>query len=149
MVLNIIYFGYKFDLKFRVLNWFWTWTEPTEPVLLGSVQVWIQVWTDDSRFRFRFRLRGPWTELNWTSTALGHANFDLLLGWPFHCLMSTTTEDSPDGAQLITLRNPNTGSSMPYLPAHGLKAALVATISCIAVTINPLLRWVFRTQWST
>ena len=25
---------------------------------------------NDSRFRFRFRLRGPWTELNWTSTAL-------------------------------------------------------------------------------
>ena len=28
---------------------------------------------------------------------MGHTNFDLLLGRPFHCLMSATTEDSPDG----------------------------------------------------
>ena len=34
------------------------------------------------------------------------------------------------------------GSSMPYLPTLGSKAALVAAISCIAVTINPLSRWV-------
>ena len=31
---------------------------------------------------------------------------------------------------------------MPYLPVLGSKAALVAMISCIAVTINPSLRWV-------
>ena len=29
---------------------------------------------------------------------MGCANFDLLLGQPFHCLMSVTTEDSPNGA---------------------------------------------------
>ena len=38
---------------------------------------------------------------------MGCANFDLLLGRPFHCLMSATTEDSPDSTQLITLRDPN------------------------------------------
>ena len=48
---------------------------------------------------------------------MGRANFDLLLGRPFHCLMSTTTEDSPDGAQLITLRDPNMGKQYA-LPTH-------------------------------
>ena len=49
---------------------------------------------------------------------MGCANFDLLLGQPFHCLMSVTTEDSPDGAQLITLRDPNTGKqyALPTCP---------------------------------
>ena len=45
IVLNIIYFGYKFDLKFRVLNWFWTWTE-------------VQVWAEGAL---------NWTELNFNS----------------------------------------------------------------------------------
>ena len=40
---------------------------------------------------------------------LARANFDLLLGRPFHCLMSATTEDFPDGSQNLTLRDPNTG----------------------------------------
>jgi hypothetical protein len=40
---------------------------------------------------------------------LAQANFDLLLGRPFHCLMSTTTNDYPDGNQDITLRDPNLG----------------------------------------
>ena len=31
------------------------------------------------------------------------ANFDLLLGRPFHCLLSASTEDFPDGSLLITL----------------------------------------------
>ena len=31
------------------------------------------------------------------------ANFDLLLGRPFHCLLSASTEDFPDGSQSITL----------------------------------------------
>ena len=35
------------------------------------------------------------------------ANFDLLLGRPFHCLLSTSTEDFPDGSQTITLCDPN------------------------------------------
>ena len=48
---------------------------------------------------------------------MGHAIFDLLLGRPFHCLMSTTTEDSPDGTQLITLHDPNTGKQYA-LPTH-------------------------------
>ncbi|KAF8548029.1 hypothetical protein OG21DRAFT_1489720 [Imleria badia] len=39
------------------------------------------------------------------------ANFDLLLGRPFQCLLSATTEDFPDGAQLLTLRDPNTGKA--------------------------------------
>ncbi|KIJ09843.1 hypothetical protein PAXINDRAFT_46230, partial [Paxillus involutus ATCC 200175] len=37
------------------------------------------------------------------------APFHILLGRPFHCLMSMTTEDSPDGKQLLTLRDPNMG----------------------------------------
>jgi hypothetical protein len=37
------------------------------------------------------------------------APFHILLGRPFHCLMSATTEDFPDGKQLLTLRDPNTG----------------------------------------
>ena len=40
---------------------------------------------------------------------LARANFDLLLGQPFHCLMSANTEDFPDGSQTITLHDPNTG----------------------------------------
>ena len=40
---------------------------------------------------------------------MGCANFDLLLGRPFHCLMSATNEDSPNGAQSIMLHNPNMG----------------------------------------
>ena len=40
---------------------------------------------------------------------LASANFDLLLGRPFHCLMSVNTEDFPDGSQTITLHDPNTG----------------------------------------
>ncbi|KIJ07333.1 hypothetical protein PAXINDRAFT_57926, partial [Paxillus involutus ATCC 200175] len=40
---------------------------------------------------------------------LPRANFDMLLGRPFHCLMSATTDDFPDGSQNITLRDPNTG----------------------------------------
>ena len=32
-----------------------------------------------------------------------HANFDLLLGCPFHCLLSASTEDFPDGSLSITL----------------------------------------------
>ncbi|KAF8547108.1 hypothetical protein OG21DRAFT_1425434, partial [Imleria badia] len=39
------------------------------------------------------------------------ANFNLLLGCPFQCLFSATTKDFPNGAQLITLRNPNTGKA--------------------------------------
>ena len=31
------------------------------------------------------------------------ANFDLLLGRPFHCLLSTSTEDFLDSSQTITL----------------------------------------------
>ncbi|KIJ11778.1 hypothetical protein PAXINDRAFT_61717, partial [Paxillus involutus ATCC 200175] len=37
------------------------------------------------------------------------APFHILLGRPFHCLMRATTEDFPDGKQLLTLRDPNTG----------------------------------------
>ncbi|KIJ08233.1 hypothetical protein PAXINDRAFT_59915, partial [Paxillus involutus ATCC 200175] len=37
------------------------------------------------------------------------ANFNMLLGRPFHCLMSATTDDFPDGSQNITLRDPNSG----------------------------------------
>ncbi|KIJ20735.1 hypothetical protein PAXINDRAFT_49410, partial [Paxillus involutus ATCC 200175] len=40
---------------------------------------------------------------------LPRANFNMLLGRPFHCLMSTTTDDFPDGSQNITLRDPNSG----------------------------------------
>jgi hypothetical protein len=40
---------------------------------------------------------------------LAQANFDLLLGRPFHCLMSATTNDYPDGNQDITLRDLNSG----------------------------------------
>ena len=49
---------------------------------------------------------------------MGRTNFDLLLGRPFHCLMSMTTEDSPDGTQLIMLRNPNMGKqyALPTCP---------------------------------
>ena len=49
---------------------------------------------------------------------MGCTNFNLLLGRPFHCLMSMTTEDSPDGTQLIMLRNPNTGKqyALPTCP---------------------------------
>ena len=48
---------------------------------------------------------------------IGRANFDLLLGQPFHCLMSVTTEDSPDGTQLIMLCDPNMGKQYA-LPTH-------------------------------
>ena len=48
---------------------------------------------------------------------MGRANFNLLLGQPFHCLMSVTTEDSPDGAQLIMQCNPNIGKQYA-LPTH-------------------------------
>ena len=40
---------------------------------------------------------------------IARANFDLLLGRPFHCLMSTTTNDFLDGDQTLTLHDPNTG----------------------------------------
>ena len=43
------------------LNWFWTWTEPTEPVLLGSVQVQVQVWAEGAL---------NWTELNFNSVTV-------------------------------------------------------------------------------
>ena len=39
------------------------------------------------------------------------ANFDLLLGQPFHCLLSASTEDFPDSSQTITLHNPNSGKA--------------------------------------
>ena len=48
---------------------------------------------------------------------LACANFDLLLGRPFHCLMSANTEDFPDGSQTITLHDPNTGKQF-MLPMH-------------------------------
>ena len=38
---------------------------------------------------------------------LARANFDLLLGWPFHCLMSTTTDDFLDRSQSVILLDPN------------------------------------------
>ncbi|KAF8834018.1 hypothetical protein BDN67DRAFT_915793, partial [Paxillus ammoniavirescens] len=37
------------------------------------------------------------------------APFHILLGRPFHCLMSATTEDFPDSKQLLILHDPNTG----------------------------------------
>ena len=37
------------------------------------------------------------------------ANFDLLLGQLFHCLLSTSTEDFLDSSQTITLHDPNSG----------------------------------------
>jgi len=46
---------------------------------------------------------------------LAHANFDLLLGQPFHCLMSTTMDNFPDGSQTITLRDPNTSKQFTLL----------------------------------
>ena len=48
---------------------------------------------------------------------IARANFDLLLGRPFHCLMSTTTNDFPDGDQTLTLRDPNTRKEYK-LPTH-------------------------------
>ena len=39
------------------------------------------------------------------------ANFDLLLGQPFHCLLSASTEDFLDGSQTITLCDPNSGQA--------------------------------------
>ena len=39
------------------------------------------------------------------------ANFDLLLGQPFHCLLSASTEDFLDSSQTITLRDPNLGKA--------------------------------------
>ena len=49
---------------------------------------------------------------------LTHTNFDLLLGRPFHCLISANTEDFPDGSQTITLHDPNTGKqfALPTCP---------------------------------
>ena len=49
---------------------------------------------------------------------LACANFNLLLGHPFHCLMSTTIEDFLDGSQLITLCDPNSGKqiTLPICP---------------------------------
>ena len=40
---------------------------------------------------------------------LTHGNFDLLLGWLFHYLISMMIEDFPDGLQTITLCNLNIG----------------------------------------
>ena len=34
---------------------------------------------------------------------VSRANFDLLLGRPFHCLLSASTKDFPDGSLSITL----------------------------------------------
>ena len=39
------------------------------------------------------------------------ANFDLLLGHPFHCLLSASTEDFLDGSQSITLQDPKSGKA--------------------------------------
>ena len=39
------------------------------------------------------------------------ANFDLPLGHPFQCLLSAKTDDFPDGSQLITLHNLNSGKA--------------------------------------
>jgi hypothetical protein len=38
-------------------------------------------------------------------------NFNLLLGRPFQCLLSVKTDDFPDGTQLITLQDPNSGKT--------------------------------------
>ena len=48
---------------------------------------------------------------------IARANFDLLLGRPFHCLMSATTNDFLDGDQTLTLRDLNTGKEYK-LPTH-------------------------------
>jgi hypothetical protein len=40
-----------------------------------------------------------------------HTNFNLLLGCPFQCLLSVKTDDFPDGTQLITLQDPNSGKT--------------------------------------
>jgi hypothetical protein len=37
------------------------------------------------------------------------------LGRPFHCLLSATTNDYPDGNQDITLRDPNSGKEYKLL----------------------------------
>ena len=46
-----------------------------------------------------------------------HANFDLLLRCPFQCLLSAKTDDFPDGSQLITLHDPNSGRAYK-IPTH-------------------------------
>ena len=43
------------------------------------------------------------------------ANFNLLLGCPFQCLLSAKTNDFPDGSQLITLQDPNSGKAYKIL----------------------------------
>ena len=44
-----------------------------------------------------------------------HANFNLLLGHPFQCLLSAKTDDFHDGSQLITLHNPNSSKAYKIL----------------------------------
>jgi hypothetical protein len=75
---------------------------------------------------------------------LARTNFDLLLGRLFHCLMSTNTEDFPDGSQTITLRNPNTGSSFHCRLIRGQKGALVAVRTSTVTATNLWWKWVFR-----
>ena len=43
---------------------------------------------------------------------LACTNFDLLLRWPFHCLMSTITNNFPDRSQTITHHNLNTSKQV-------------------------------------
>ena len=46
-----------------------------------------------------------------------HANFNLLLRRPFQYLLSAKTDDFPDGSQLITLHDPNSGKAYK-IPTH-------------------------------
>ena len=44
-----------------------------------------------------------------------HTNFNLLLRRPFQCLLSAKTNDFPEGSQLITLHDPDSGKAYKIL----------------------------------
>ncbi|KAI6044152.1 hypothetical protein EDC04DRAFT_2561820, partial [Pisolithus marmoratus] len=50
------------------------------------------------------------------------APFDLLLGCPFFCLLSSILRDFPDGEQSLEIRDPNSGCQLliPTRPCHHL-----------------------------
>jgi hypothetical protein len=80
---------------------------------------------------------------------LVQANFDLLLGRPFHCLMSATTNDYPDGNQDITIHDPNLGKEykLPTRPWKEGYPRCRKGIKCSCYSFYPFSLFIRRTHW--
>ena len=72
------------------------------------------------------------------------ANFDLLLGQPFHCLLSTSTEDFLDSFQTITFRDPNSGKAYKLPTRAWTEDVRIAGTDYSVLATSLSLKWVFR-----